>query len=1153
MKFVADLHIHSHFSRATSKQLNLEHLTRWAQLKGIQVVGTGDIAHPGWLEEMKNKLIPAEEGLFRLKDEYLKEVDKTVFKACQAPVRFMLAGEISNIYKKHDKVRKIHNVVFLPSFEAVTRFQAKLEPIGNIRSDGRPILGLDSRDLLEILLETDPDARLIPAHIWTPWFSLLGSMSGFDSVEECFDDLTPHIFALETGLSSDPPMNWLLSSLDKYTLVSNSDAHSPQKLAREANVFNTELTYPAIFHALKSGDQNLFKGTIEFFPEEGKYHFDGHRKCGTRWDPDTTVENDGICTVCGKPVTVGVLNRVKTLADRKSWADRPNRHPFTSLIPLPEILAEIYGVGVNTKRVRESFEVLLSNLGSELDILLEIPLAELDKFGGSMLQEGIRRMRHNEVHIAAGFDGEFGTIKLFDDKERQSLSSQMAFFDVQIKSQKVTLHTDIEQKVAEPQIQYKSESPATQKNADRKSTANEPNRFKDDSNLNRPQSDREIANPVLGDLNSKQKAAVENHSQYIIISAGPGTGKTRTLTHRIAYLIRQKKIPPGAILAVTFTNKAAQEMAERLDMLLGSQISQKVTISTFHTLAAKILREHGEAIGISPKFAICSEKERGNLLIDVNHSFSKKEWTKILDLISYAKNHYLAPKDCVRNDAFKLIPDFCNLYQAYQDALYQNHTLDFDDLLFYNLQLFEQQPEILIKYQTKIQWIFVDEYQDINLVQYKLLRHLITDANHLFVIGDPDQAIYGFRGADRSYFMIFQEDFPTAEKIQLTENYRSTQSILKASVQIISKSAESSSQQLISEIVSQTKVDIYQAATDKAEAEYVVHQIESLMGGTSYFSLDSGRVEQHDYTAEANFSEIAVLYRLNALSHNLIKAFQRSGIPFQTIGDATWYLQDEIKDCLSFLWFLYNPKLSRHFKNILSHRCIGLRASAIGKLENYARTHKMSLWDVVQNGQQISFLSQNQKSFLQKLFYTRKQLVNSSQTILISEMISCFLDEFNQDDKHKKLFEPLYSKSKSFAGRLGDFLEAYTLRTETDDYEPKSDKVTLMTLHAAKGLEFPIVFIVGCEENLIPYNKPDKAMELEEERRLFYVGMTRAKQKLILTHAKSRFLFGQKVSYPPSRFLNDIEKSLLEFKKPTLIPKKRATVKNLQTNLFEKN
>ena len=292
----------------------------------------------------------------------------------------MLGGEISNIYKRGDRTRKVHNVVFAPSFDAVERLQARLEKIGNIRSDGRPILGLDSRDLLEIVLDTDPACHLIPAHIWTPWFSLLGSKSGFDSVAECFADLTPHIFALETGLSSDPPMNWRVSGLDRYTLVSNSDAHSPEKLGREATLFDCELAYGALFEALKyagrlpspahgsGGRASLawgegYLGTIEFFPEEGKYHFDGHRACGIVWDPPTTRAHNEICPVCGKPVTVGVMHRVEALADRPEGFRPAGPRPFYSLIPLPELLGEVYGVGASSKQVQAEYFKLLAASG----------------------------------------------------------------------------------------------------------------------------------------------------------------------------------------------------------------------------------------------------------------------------------------------------------------------------------------------------------------------------------------------------------------------------------------------------------------------------------------------------------------------------------------------------------------------------------------------------------------------------------------------------------------------------------------------------------------------------------------------------------------------------------------------------------------------
>ncbi|MDZ7261973.1 MAG: endonuclease Q family protein, partial [candidate division KSB1 bacterium] len=428
MIITADLHIHSYLSRATSSQLNLEHLNQWAQIKGLQVVATGDFTHPKWLAELKQKLEPAEEGLYRLKDEFAAQTQREVFGACRGEVRFMLSTEISNIYKKKGQVRKIHNVVFVPDFESAEKLQEALAKIGNLAADGRPILGLDSRALLELVLEVHPQAFLVPAHIWTPWFSILGSQSGFDSIEECFDDLTPHIFALETGLSSDPAMNWRLSHLDRFALISNSDAHSPAKLAREANVFNTELSYPAILEALKTKNPERFLGTIEFFPEEGKYHYDGHRKCGTRMAPRETLAYNGLCPVCGRPVTVGVMHRVESLADRKEGEKPPGALPFRSLIPLPEIIAEVQDVGVTAKSVDKVFSTLLSKLGPELEILQHVPLEEIEHLGGPILSEAIRRVREGKVQIAAGYDGEYGSIRLFNPEERKKFLSQMVFF-----------------------------------------------------------------------------------------------------------------------------------------------------------------------------------------------------------------------------------------------------------------------------------------------------------------------------------------------------------------------------------------------------------------------------------------------------------------------------------------------------------------------------------------------------------------------------------------------------------------------------------------------------------------------------------------------------------------------------------------------------
>ena len=423
MKFYADVHLHSHFSRATSKDLDLEHLSLWAQLKGIQVVGSADFVHPQWMKELKDQLEPAEEGFFKLKPKHAEKADKEVPKSCRGPVRFMLTVEISSIYKKMDKVRKVHNVVVAPSFEAAEKIQAKLGSIGNISSDGRPILGLDSRDLLEIVLEADPKAYLIPAHIWTPWFSALGSKSGFDSIADCFGDLTKHIFAVETGLSSDPLMNWRLSQLDQFVLVSNSDAHSPPKLAREATIYDTDFSYSGIYNALSDPKDKGLVGTIEFFPEEGKYHYDGHRDCKTRLHPKETIKNKGLCPSCGKSVTVGVMARVEELADRPEGTKSKRWRPYVNLIPLPEVISQVKGVGVASKAVQEHYWKMVNHFGNELFILQSASLKEIERFGGELLAEGIKRMREGKVNIAAGYDGEYGTIHLFEDAERHEKSS----------------------------------------------------------------------------------------------------------------------------------------------------------------------------------------------------------------------------------------------------------------------------------------------------------------------------------------------------------------------------------------------------------------------------------------------------------------------------------------------------------------------------------------------------------------------------------------------------------------------------------------------------------------------------------------------------------------------------------------------------------
>ena len=421
MKFIADLHIHSKYSRATAKNLDFENLYYTAQIKGVQLIGTGDFTFPAWIDEIKSKLEEAEPGLFSLKKEFAEKIDKTIPENCRNSVRFILQTEISNIYKKDGRVRKNHNLIYFPDIKSVEKFNAKLDAIGNIKSDGRPILGLDAQDLLNIMLEVNDKGFFVPAHIWTPWFSMFGSKSGFDSIEECFGSLKDHIFAVETGLSSDPPMNWRVKDLDDVRLISSSDAHSPGYLGRNASVFDTDLSFAAIRDALESNDLEKFQGTLDMYPHQGKYHYDGHRKCNICLNPANTEKLDGICPVCGRQVTCGVLYRVQKLASRPEGYKPENRQGFKSIIPLADILSEIFEVGPKTKKVAGYYDKAINALGPELGILTDLSFKEIEKANVPMLAEAVKKMRIGYINIDPGFDGEFGKVKLFSREEKDVL------------------------------------------------------------------------------------------------------------------------------------------------------------------------------------------------------------------------------------------------------------------------------------------------------------------------------------------------------------------------------------------------------------------------------------------------------------------------------------------------------------------------------------------------------------------------------------------------------------------------------------------------------------------------------------------------------------------------------------------------------------
>jgi uncharacterized protein (TIGR00375 family) len=420
MRFIADFHVHSKYSRATSKDMDVESMARWASLKGVNLLGTGDFTHPFYFAGLKQKLRPLGNGLFTLKKEYYKNTS-------QSEVHFMLTTEVSNMFQQRGGSRRIHTMIFAPNFKVVEKINEELSELGKLSSDGRPIFGFSAKELVEIITDISDECFLVPAHAWTPWFSVFGANSGFDSIEECFEEQSKHISCIETGLSSDPQMNWRLSSLDKICLISNSDAHSPNRIGREANVFDCEMNYKEIIKTIKTKDKEKFLFTIEFFPEEGKYHFDGHRNCDILFSPAESRKNKNICPVCGRKLTIGVMHRVETLADRPEGFVPENAIPCKHLIPLMEIIAGAMNQGVETKGVENEYLRLVSTYGSEFRILLDLPLEELEKSTPPKILEGIKRVREENLSITPGFDGVYGKIQIFGEKEKEE-TKQLGLF-----------------------------------------------------------------------------------------------------------------------------------------------------------------------------------------------------------------------------------------------------------------------------------------------------------------------------------------------------------------------------------------------------------------------------------------------------------------------------------------------------------------------------------------------------------------------------------------------------------------------------------------------------------------------------------------------------------------------------------------------------
>ncbi len=1150
MKFIADFHVHSKFSRATAKNLDLENIYIAAQLKGITVVGTGDFTHPGWFSEIKDKLVPAEAGLFKLRKDISETCDQRVPLSCRGKVRFILVTEISNIYKKDGKTRKNHNLVFIPDINLAEKFILKLDKIGNIRSDGRPILGLDARNLFESVLEISDHAFLIPAHIWTPWFSLLGSKSGFNSIEECFADLTQYIFAAETGLSSDPAMNWRVSGLDKVTLVSNSDAHSPLKLGREANLFNTTLSYSAIKAALETGDPEQFLGTFEFYPEQGKYHLDGHRKCNVRLWPKDTLKYDGRCPVCQKPVTLGVLYRVEELADRPENEKPENTHLYYNLIPLQDILSDVLQVGQGSKKVVQLYHELISKLGPELNLLHDIKIERIEKAGVPLLAEAVRKMRGNEIDLQPGYDGEFGKIKIFNQQERKRLLGQKSLFSFEDVSSAGEKNKDPASK-----HQIKKTSKFAETAVIKENRCSKPKR----QALRSSETPFETQHRYR--LNQEQRRAVEHSGKTLIIVAGPGTGKTRTLTHRIAYLINKRGVLPQKILAVTFTNKAAQEMKERVKILLGES-DHLPFVGTFHSLCFQLLNEYTENC-----HTIIDDDERKMLIWDAVRQVEKtgirvsgKPQTLLKWIIS-AKQQLLDPQQPNDPVVETKHHEFSEIYRCYQNLLSSQGVWDYEDLILKTVHLFENDQQFAAHYRKRFKYVFVDEYQDINPGQYRIIRALTPSGEehwNLFVIGDPDQSIYRFRGSDVKYFKRFIKDYPDAAEVKLKQNYRSTQIILDASYQVVSGGEKNTHRtRIYSQHQRGKTISFLETASEKAEAVAVGRTIEQLIGGLGFHSLDFGGVMNPNQTTQKSFSDFAVLYRTKEQCHTFTEVFSTAGIPHQVVSRENIFSQTEVSELISLIKILEGVGSFANLERILHLIKPGVGKKTLEIFKDWSYKNGFRAHLALNNAKRfpIPGMSKARQLRLSQFLENLQALKQDAQGMSVEEKLIFLADNtdlataINSQPKLRYAFEYLVQISKAFNLNSSDFLAATALHSDTDVYESAIERVALMTIHAAKGLEFPVVFITGCEDGLVPLRRADsRTSDIDEERRLFYVAMTRAKERLFLTYTKKRRIHGKVEPRAMSPFAREIEERLRTCE--AFIPKKKKEGGAAQLKLF---
>ena len=1193
--YIADLHIHSRYSRATSRDGIPEYLELWARRKGIGLLGTGDFTHPAWRKELKEKLLPAEEGLYILNPVFRAAGDFLLGPEDDGEnrPRFVVTGEISSIYKKNGKVRKVHNVIVLPSLEAADALARKLEAIGNIHSDGRPILGLDCRDLLEITLETCAQAIFIPAHIWTPHFSLFGAFSGFDTIEECFEDLTSHIHALETGLSSDPPMNWRLSALDRYHLVSTSDAHSPNKLGREATLIEGELSFPGLKQAMESGPEGGLAGTIEFFPEEGKYHLDGHRSCGLCLEPAETIRYNGRCPVCGKKLTIGVLHRVEQLADRPEGYQRAGAPAFESLAPLPEVIAASTGMSAASTKVTAQYLELLRRLGPEFRILRQTTLEAVAQAAGPCIAEGLRRLRAGEVRRIPGYDGEYGIIRLLEPEEIDHFKGQGSLFAAEI----LAAAKAVREKTAQRKKAAALKAAAYQEIT----AASTPDKGADPfvKGSGETSADASLP-PSLLDLNSQQRQAVTDPASCLAIVAGPGTGKTKTLVARIRYLLEERGIRPQDITAVTFTNKAAAEMRQRLEDQLGSKRTRGLTIGTFHALCLQILeKQYGsvkllseteardlaapvlQELGLKLSPSAFLEKLSRQKNQDNRSRFPQgREGSYISaaqegERISFVKTSFNAEASCLPPEASvtssqrKTIPQspasalaakdflpegssseeeaaFIQAASHYQAALERLGYRDFDDLLLDVLELYENKPGGAAAEQLSTtaaregaDWdkgqkskalpsfpcLLIDEYQDINPLQHRLIHAFSRSSLSLFVIGDPDQSIYGFRGADAHCFDRLKEEQPRLQLLHLTKNYRSAPEILSCALPVINKNPGSS--RLLEPCSSHSGlVRFGETDSDLSEAIFIAKEINRLVGGVDM--LDAQNFGPAQDRRPRDFQDIAVLCRTHRQLELIEKCLRKESIPYIVAGRESFLEDPNVRGVVSFFQSLQAPDdliaLRFCLKELFHCTEKTLETASAGKLQDASLEASAS----VLSDEGLA----NWHRLAEKY---RPRLSKEKPRRLFEE----FYKDLGREDS--EALQRLLNMSV-FHSHLSDFLQTLLLGTEQDLLRASTKAYTagavrLLTFHGAKGLEFPVVFLAGLKQGLLPLELPGRKSDSEEERRLFYVGLTRAREELILLSSAAE----------PSPFLADLPRQLLQ---KVSVPKGTQASGGKQLSLF---